>query len=59
MTTDSGQTVKEYDSNGNPAYGNNTATIDVTSTLANYADLVVATGSLAVAPQRLCNRAAR
>ena len=25
VTTDSGQTVKEYDSNGNPAYGNNIA----------------------------------
>ena len=31
VTTDSGQTIKEYDSSGNPAYGNNTASIDVTS----------------------------
>ena len=29
VTTDSGQTVKEYDSNGNLAYGNNTASTDV------------------------------
>ena len=28
VTTDSGQTIKEYDSNGNPAYGNNTTSID-------------------------------
>ncbi len=36
VTTDSGQTIKEYDGSGNPAYGNNTASTDVTSTLANY-----------------------
>ncbi len=53
VTTDSGQTVKEYDSHGNPAYGNNTASTDVTSSLANYADLIVATGSLAVTPSSL------
>ncbi len=41
MTTDSGQTVKEYDSNGNPAYGNNSASVSTTSTLANYPDLAV------------------
>src|SRR5271157_6081438 len=41
VTTDSGQTIKEYDSSGNPAYGNNTASIDVTSTLAPSPDLVV------------------
>ena len=29
VTTDSGQTIKEYDSSGNPAYGNNTASTDV------------------------------
>ncbi len=47
VTTDSGQTVKEYDSNGNPAYGNNSASITTTSKLANYADLIVAPGSIA------------
>ena len=31
MTTDSGQTIEEYDSNGNLAYGNNTASTDVNS----------------------------
>ena len=50
VTTDSGQTIAEYDSSGNPAYGNNTASTDVTSTLADYADLIVAPGSLAVTP---------
>ena len=50
VTTDSGQTVKEYDGSGNPAYANNTSTTNFTSTLANYADLVVAAGSLAVTP---------
>ena len=50
VTTDSGQTVKEYDSNGNTAYGNNSASITTTSTLGNYADLVVASGPLAVTP---------
>ena len=50
VTTDSGQTIKEYDSNGNPAYTNNTSTVNFTSTLANYADLIVATGSLTVTP---------
>jgi len=41
VTTDSGQTVKEYDSNGNPAYGNNSASMTVTSSLALYPDLQV------------------
>src|SRR5262249_43898686 len=41
VPTDSGQTVKEYDSNGNPAYGNNTATLSFSSTLASYPDLQV------------------
>ena len=41
VTTDSGQSIKEYDSNGNPAYGNNTTSIDVTATLAPSPDLVV------------------
>src|SRR5208337_913803 len=41
VTTDSGQTIKEYDSHGNPAYGNNTASTDVTATLAPSPDLVV------------------
>ncbi len=50
VTTDSGQTISEYDGNGNPAYGNNTASTDMTSTLASYADLVVAAGSLTVLP---------
>ena len=50
VTTDSGQTIKEYDGSGNPAYGNNSASTNVTSTLAKYADLVVAAGSLAVTP---------
>ena len=50
VTTDSGQTVKEYDASGNPAYGNNTSSTDATSSLANYADLIVAAGSLAVTP---------
>jgi Ca2+-binding RTX toxin-like protein len=36
VTTDSGQTIKEYDSRGNPAYSNNTASIDVTSTYTVY-----------------------
>ena len=31
VTTDSGQTIKEYDSSGNLAYGNNTASTDVNS----------------------------
>ncbi len=53
VTTDSGQTVKEYDSNGNPAYGNNSASVNLTSTLAQYADLIVATGSLGVTPGSL------
>ena len=30
------QTIEEYDSSGNPAYGNNTASTDVISTLANH-----------------------
>ncbi len=36
VTTDSGQTIKEYDESGNPTYGNNTASTHVTSTFANY-----------------------
>jgi hypothetical protein len=47
VTTDSGQTVKEYDSNGNTAFGNNTGTLNFTSTIANYPDLQVS--GLAVA----------
>ncbi len=50
VTTDIGQTIKEYDSNGNTAYGNNSSSTDVTSTLANYADLIVLAGSLSVTP---------
>ena len=42
VTTDNGQSVKEYDTGGNAAYGNNTALINVSSTLASYADLTVA-----------------
>ena len=42
VTTDSGQSVQEYDAGGNAAYGNNTALINVASTLASYADLTVA-----------------
>ena len=42
ITTDNGQTVQEYDSNGNPAFGNNAATINFASTLAKYADLTLA-----------------
>ena len=53
ITTDYGQTVQEYDSNGNPAYGNNTATTTFTSTLASDADLVVKAGSLSVTPGSL------
>ena len=41
VTTDSGQTIPEYDSNGNLDYGNNSSTINVNSTLANYADLIM------------------
>ena len=41
VTTDSGQTVKEFDANGNAAYGNNTSSTDATSTLATSPDLVV------------------
>jgi hypothetical protein len=41
VTTDSGQAVKEYDASGNPAYGNNTGTLNFTSTLAELPDLVV------------------
>ena len=57
VTTDYYQAIPEYDSNGNPAYGNNTSTITATSTLANYADLVVTPGSLAVAPGLTRSRA--
>ena len=48
VTTDSGQTVQEFDSTGNPAFGNNSAVANFTSTLAPYPDLQV-TG-LAVTP---------
>ncbi len=48
VTTDSGQTVAEFDGSGNPAYYNNTASITLTATLAAYPDLQV-TG-LAVNP---------
>ncbi len=50
VTTDYGEWVKEYDSNGNAAYGNNSASTTFTSTLANYADLTVQSGSLSVTP---------
>ncbi len=50
VVTDNGQSVKEYDASGNPAYSNNTATTNFTSTLASYPDLVVKTGSLSVTP---------
>ena len=50
VTTDYYQSIPEYDTSGNPAYANNTSSLNVTSTLANYADLVVAPGSLAVTP---------
>ncbi|MGP0068315.1 MAG: beta strand repeat-containing protein, partial [Isosphaeraceae bacterium] len=50
VTTNYYETIKEYDSNGNPAYSNNTASTDVASNLAKYADLIVAPGSLAVTP---------
>src|SRR5208337_140141 len=53
VTTDSGQTIKEYDSSGNPAYSNNSASIDVTATPASYADLVVAPGSVTMTPSSL------
>jgi hypothetical protein len=48
VTTGYGQSIKEYDSNGNPAYGNNTATTTFASTLASYADLTIPSGSLTV-----------
>jgi 6-phosphogluconolactonase (cycloisomerase 2 family) len=41
VITDYSQSVKEYDANGNLAYGNNTASIDLVSTLAPYPDLQV------------------
>ena len=50
VTTDYYQSIPEYDTNGNAAYGNNTSSITVPSTLGNYADLIVAAGSLAVTP---------
>ena len=50
MTTDSNQAIPEYDTNGNSAYGNNSASITTTSTLGNYADLIVAPGSMATTP---------
>ncbi len=48
VTTDSGQTVVEYDSNGNPAYGDNSGTGTFTSTLAPYPDLQV--GNVSFSP---------
>ena len=39
VTTDNGQTVKEYDRLGNTAFGNNISSADFTATVANYADL--------------------
>ena len=49
VTTDSGRSVLEYDAQGNPAYGNNTAAApDEISTLAPYPDLQVA--NLVVSP---------
>src|SRR5262249_21951432 len=53
LTTDAGQSVREYDSSGSPAYGNNTGSTSFASTLANYADLTVLNLSVQspVAPQ--------
>ena len=50
VTTDSGQTVAEYDSNGNTAYGNNSASITTTSMLGDYADLIVVPASVVATP---------
>ncbi|MHB1558117.1 MAG: SdrD B-like domain-containing protein, partial [Isosphaeraceae bacterium] len=50
VTADYYQSIPEYDASGNPAYGNNSLSTAATSTLANYADLIVAPGSLALAP---------
>ncbi|HKM53713.1 MAG TPA: SdrD B-like domain-containing protein, partial [Isosphaeraceae bacterium] len=41
VTTDYYETVKEYNSQGNPSYSNNSATTTFTSTLAPYPDLQV------------------
>ena len=49
VTTNYDHQIYEYNSFGT-AYSNNTASTDVTSTLADYADLIVAPGSLAVTP---------
>src|SRR5207253_11225766 len=51
VVTDYGQSVKEFDANGNAAYANNSASFDLTSTLAPYPDLQVA--GLAVSPSSL------
>ena len=57
MTTDSGQTVKEYDSNGNPAYGNNSANYNRhVLDPGHYPDLQVT--NLTVNPRRLRSLAA-
>ncbi len=50
VTTDNGQTVKEYDANGNLAYGNNSATANTSTTLAAYANLTIAPNSLGFDP---------
>ena len=50
VTTDSNQAIPEYDSSGNTAYGNNSASIGTTSGLGSYADLVVAPASMATTP---------
>jgi hypothetical protein len=47
VTTDFGQMVTEYDSQGNAGYNNNQSTANFSSTLANYADVTVA--NLAIA----------
>ena len=39
VTTNNGQTVKEYDNLGNTACGNNASSANFTATVANYADL--------------------
>src|SRR5207247_2086601 len=41
VTADASQTVPEFDATGNPAFGNNTATLAAASTLAAYPDLQV------------------
>src|SRR5262249_2982224 len=41
VTTDTGHTLLEYDAVGNPAFANNTSTLDQTSALLPYPDLDV------------------